>query len=126
MHAYNFATSYTIRCAVRLLQCDVTCRRLRETALMCHSVLPNGTHCAVFSSAGNESRLILCTARQTELPQLVLCSHCQGCNPTKSPARFRGILHKRSRVSREQYVEMGLAERCIRIHDIPMGERKFA
>jgi hypothetical protein len=64
---------------------------------------------------------------QTELPQLVLYSHCQGCNPTSSPARFPDTLHDRSRVSLEQYVETGLAERCIRIHEnTPMGERKFA
>lgn len=59
----------------------------------------------------------------TELPQLALCSHCQGCNPTSSLARFRDTLHERSRVSREQYVETGLPERCIRIHEnTPMGK----
>jgi hypothetical protein len=51
----------------------------------------------------------------TKLPHHVLCSRRQGWNPTNSPARFLGTLHGRSRVSREQYVETGLAERCIRI-----------
>jgi hypothetical protein len=52
----------------------------------------------------------------TKLPQHVLRAPRQGCNPTNSLARLRDTLYGRSRVSREQYVETGLAERCIRIH----------
>jgi hypothetical protein len=87
MYAYNFAISYTIRGAIRLLQWDVTCRRLVDSALMYHSVLPNGTHCAVFSSAGNETRLTYCTAR-LNFPNLFPVLIDKGATPQAAPLDF--------------------------------------
>jgi hypothetical protein len=66
-----------------LLQCIATCRRLRglrDYALMYHSVLPNGRHCAVFRSAGKETRLIFCTAR-LNFPNLFSVLIVKGATP---------------------------------------------
>jgi hypothetical protein len=82
MYAQNLETCWRIRRAV-WLQCDTTCRRLTDSALMGYNVSPNGTHCAVFRSAAKEMRLIFCTAILTS-PTCSVCSPSR-VQPHKQP-----------------------------------------